>query len=115
MPPDQLPALIPSGAPTKLPDGKLIPALIAEAGERAAWCYVDFFTANIRNSNTRRAYAWACTRFFAWCDEGGLTLTTIRSYDVATYIETLQRTHLAPGLNQQLATVRVLFDWLITG
>ncbi|WP_158743040.1 tyrosine-type recombinase/integrase [Acidisphaera sp. L21] len=112
---DQVPTLIPPGALTPLPDGKLIPALIAEAGEHAAWRYVDFFTANIRNPNTRRAYARACTRFFAWCDERGLMLTAIRSYDVATYIEALQQAHSAPGVKQQLAAVRMLFDWLITG
>jgi site-specific recombinase XerD len=54
-------------------------------------------------------------RFFAWCDGRGLTLTTIRPYDVATYIETLQQTHSAPGVKQQLAAVRMLFDWLIVG
>ena len=47
---------------------------IAYAGESAAWRYVEFFTANIRNTNTRRAYARACSRFFAWCEERGLTL-----------------------------------------
>jgi hypothetical protein len=63
-----------------------VPALIADAGDLAGWRYVEFFTANIRNPNTRRAYARACTSFFAWCDERGLTLTTIRPHDVATYI-----------------------------
>ena len=53
--------------------------------------------------------------FFAWCDERGLTLTTIRPYDVATYIETREQTHSAPDVKQQLAAVRMLFDWLITG
>ena len=115
---DRLPALIDqvqSAALTPLPDGKLIPALIAAAGEQAAWRYVDFFTANIRNPNTRRAYARACGRFFAWCEERGLSLPAIRSYDVATSIEMLGQTHSAPGVKQQLAAVRMLFDWLITG
>jgi site-specific recombinase XerD len=113
---DQLPTLIPKpGTVTQLPAGKLIPALIAAAGEDAAWRYVDFFTANIRNPNTRRAYARACIRFFAWCEERGLVLDGIRSFDVATYIETLQLTHAAPSVKQQLAAVRMLFDWLITG
>jgi hypothetical protein len=53
-------------------------ALIANAGDAAGWRYVEFFTANIRNPNTWRAYARACSRFFAWCDARGLTLTTIR-------------------------------------
>jgi site-specific recombinase XerD len=112
---DQLPAVIQSGTPTELPDAHLVPALIADAGDLAAWRYVEFFTANIRNANTRRAYARACTTFFAWCDERGLTLTTIRPHDVATYIETRGLTHSAPDVKQQLAAVRMLFDWLITG
>ena len=46
----------------------VVPALIADAGDAAGWRYVEFFTANIRNPNTRRAYARACGRFFAWCE-----------------------------------------------
>jgi hypothetical protein len=68
---------------------------------------VEFFTANIRNPHTRRAYARACSRFFAWCEGRALTLTTIRPHDVATYMETLQQTHGAPGVKQQLAAVRM--------
>ncbi len=112
---EQLPAIIEPGALTPLPDGHLIPVLIADAGEAAAWRYVDFFTSNIRNPNTRRAYARACDRFFAWCDERGLSLPAIRPYDVSLYIETLQQTHSAPAVKQQLAAVRMLFNWLITG
>ena len=102
-------ALIPLGR------GHLVPALIAQEGERAGWRYVEFFTANIRNPNTRRAYARACIRFFAWCEARGLTLATIRPFDVAAWIEGLQQDHSAPGVKQQLAAVRMLFDWLITG
>ena len=112
---DKLPAVVQSGTLTKHSDTSLVPALIADAGDPAAWRYVEFFTANIRNPNTRRAYARACTSFFAWCDERGLTLTTIRPHDVATYIETRHQTHSAPDVKQQLAAVRMLFDWLITG
>jgi integrase len=89
--------------------------LIAAAGDAAGWRYVEFFTANIRNPNTRRAYARACGRFFAWCDDRGLTLATIRPHDVATYIEERQATHSAPDVKQQLAAVRMMFDWLIVG
>jgi hypothetical protein len=52
-PPAQLPAIIPPGAVAVAADPvALVPALIAAAG----WRYVEFFTANIRNPNTRRAY-----------------------------------------------------------
>ena len=99
-PPAQLPAVIPLGEVAVRADAelRLVPALIAAAGDAAGWRYVEFFTANIRNPNTRRAYARACSRFFAWCDDRSLTLTTIRAHDVATYIETLQQTHSAPGV-----------------
>jgi site-specific recombinase XerD len=92
-----------------------VPALIADLGEQASWRYVEFFTANINNENTRRAYARACGRFFAWCEDRGLTLTAIRPFDVAAWVKELQETHGAPGVKQQLAAVRMLFDWLITG
>jgi site-specific recombinase XerD len=115
---DQLPVIVSpaiSTFTTPLPDGALVPPLIADAGEQAIWRYVDFFTSNIRNPNTRRAYARACHTFLAWCGERGLSLGTIRPYDVATYIETRGLTHSAPDVKQQLAAVRMLFNWLITG
>jgi site-specific recombinase XerD len=79
------------------------------------WRYVEFFTANIRNPYTRRAYARACNRFSAWCEECGLTPAAIRPHDVATYIEQLQNEVSAPSVKQQLAAVRMLFDWLVIG
>src|SRR6266403_691251 len=72
-------------------------------------------TANINNDHTRRAYARASSRFFAWCENRGLSLTSIRPFDVAAWVKDLQQTHGAPGVKQQLAAVRMLFDWLITG
>ena len=44
------------------------PALIAAAGESAQLRFLEFFTANIRNRNTRRAYAQAEREFLAWCE-----------------------------------------------
>jgi hypothetical protein len=40
---------------------------------------------------------------------------TIRPVDVGRYIEARQQTHSAPDVKQQLAAVRMLFDWLIIG
>ena len=93
----------------------IVPALIADLGDDAGWRYVEFFTANIRNVHTRRAYARACSRFFAWCEQRGLALAAIRPFDVAAYVEGLQQQHSAPGVKQQLAAVRMLFDWLVVG
>ena len=44
-----------------------------------------------------------------------LSLTTIRPFDVAAWVKDLQQKHRAPGVTQQLAAVRMLFDWLVTG
>jgi site-specific recombinase XerD len=120
MPPpddDHLPTLIERSAlAIAAPvDTHIVPALITQAGDQAGWRYVEFFAANIRNPHTRRAYARACGRFFAWCEDRGLALGNIRPFDVATWIEQLQKEHGAAGVKQQLAAVRMLFDWLITG
>ena len=93
----------------------MVPALIADLGDAANWRFVEFFAANINNDHTRRAYAHACSRFFAWCETRGLSLTAIRPFDVAAWVKDLKQTHGAPGVKQQLAAVRMLFDWLITG
>ena len=99
---EQLPTIIPpaKSAVTPLPAAHLIPTLISAAGDDASWRYIDFFTSNIRNPNTHRAYARACNRFFAWCDDGGLTPAVIRPHDVATYIEELQIEVSAPSVKQ---------------
>lgn len=110
----QPPTIIPPGA-LATSETHLVPALIANVGDHASWRYVEFFSANIRNPHTRRAYARACSRFFGWCEDRGLTLSAIRPFDVAAWIEQLQEKHGTPGVKQQLAAVRMLFDWLIVG
>jgi site-specific recombinase XerD len=112
---DHLPAKVHTGALAASADTYIVPALIADAGEQAGWRYVEFFTANIRNPHTRRAYARACARFFVWIEDRGLALDTIRPVHVAAWVEELQATHSAPGVKQQLAAVRMLFDWLVVG
>jgi hypothetical protein len=112
----QLPAII-TQAEIRSPvlgAAPVVPALIANLGYDVSWRYVEFFTANIRNPHTRRAYARACARFFAWCEQCGLTLAAIRPHDVATSVESLQQEHSTPGVKQQLAAVRMLFDWLVS-
>jgi site-specific recombinase XerD len=92
------------------------PALIASAGERASYRFIEFFTAEIRNPNTRRAYARAAVEFFDWLEAHGVTqLTAIESIHVATYIEQLQKACSAPTAKLRLAALRHLFDWMVTG
>ena len=89
----QLPATIIQAEITSpgLGTAPVVPALIADLGYDASWRYVEFFTANIRNPHTRRAYARACGRFFSWCQDRGLMLTAIRPFDVAAWINELSR------------------------
>lgn len=96
--------------------GPGIPALIAGAGDRAAWRFLEFFTVNIRNVNTRAAYGRAAGDFLRWCEERGMTdLRAIQPVHVAAYIEALQGRYSAPTVKQHLACIRMLFDWLVTG
>jgi integrase/recombinase XerD len=93
----------------------IIPAIIAEAGDNAARRFIEFFTATIRNKNTRRAYAKAVADFLAYCQHNGLTLLGIEPVHVATYIEQLTRSKAAPTVKQHLAAIGMLFDWLTSG
>src|SRR3954466_5751301 len=83
-----LPALVTAGA--------FVPAFIAGGGERAGFAFIDFFTAQIRNRNTRAAYAVAVRAFCSWADARGLTLGTLRTHHVAAYVELLGKHYSAP-------------------
>ncbi len=94
----------------------LAPVQIIEAGEEAVTRFIEFFTANIRNINTRAAYARAVSDFFRWCEARGLhSLNAVRPVNVAGYVEELGKTRAAPSVKQSLAAVRMLYDWLVVG
>lgn len=93
-----------------------LPALIADAGDRTRMRVIEFFSANIRNPNTRRAYARAISDFFAWCARYGITsVGAVQPVHVAAWIEELTGALSAPTVKQRLAAIRHLFDWLVTG
>jgi site-specific recombinase XerD len=92
------------------------PALVTASGPRASYRFLEFFTANIRNPHTRRAYARAAVEFFDWLATKGVTqLAAIKSIHVATYIEELQLARSAPTAKLRLAALKHLFDWMVTG
>jgi len=94
----------------------VVPRAIADLGEAATLRFVDFFTANIRNANTRAAYAVAIRGFFTWLEKHGpADLAGIRTHHVSTYIELLSTKYRAPTVKQHLAAIRMLFDFLIVG
>lgn len=94
---------------------EVLPAIVTRAGEDTARRFLEFFTANIRNRNTRAAYGKAVGRFLIWCDEGGFELEDIEPMVVAAYIEQLTQEYSAPTVKQHLAAIRMLFDWMVTG
>ena len=96
--------------------GQSVPALVAQAGPKAGKRFLEFFTAQIRNPNTREAYARAVVRFLVWCERRGIQgLDQVEPMVVAAYVEGLGRELAAPSVKQHLAAIRMLFDWLVTG
>jgi integrase len=92
-----------------------LPGIIAEAGERTARRFIEFFAATIRNKYTRIAYIHAVARFLEFCETRGLTLERVDSLVVATYIEHLTQIRSAPTVKLHLAAIRVCLDWLVSG
>jgi site-specific recombinase XerD len=92
-----------------------VPALFVDAGEKAWWRFVEFFTANIRNKNTREAYGRAVVRFSFWCADKKIDLHQLNPFLVAAYIEDLGLVLSRPSVKQHLAAIRMLFDFLVIG
>lgn len=90
-----------------------VPALYAPDAPAAKRAF-EFFTVNIRNLNTRKAYARAASDFATWCQLRGIgDVRQVQPVHVAAYIEGLQIA--APSIKQRLAALRMLFDWLVVG
>jgi len=93
----------------------VVPAFWAR-NEKTGERYVDFFTSNIRNPHTRRAYGQAATQFAAFCAQRGVSdFRHVKPIHVAAYVEQLVATHAKPTVKQHLAALRMLFDWLVMG
>lgn len=92
-----------------------LPSLIARAGGHASRRFVEFFTANIRNRNTRAAYARAVAQFCRWCESRGVELVSLSPVVIAAYVEGLCAGRSDPTVKQHLAAIRMLFDWLVIG
>ncbi|MFS2175347.1 tyrosine-type recombinase/integrase [Rhizobium pisi] len=101
---------------SRLSQGFQLPAMVEALPESGRLKFLEFFTAQIRNPNTRRSYAKAATEFLRWCeDKGARSLDVITPIHVAGWVEELTKSHAAPTAKQRLAAVRHLFDWLVIG
>ena len=105
----------PQCAPSAFAAHGQVPALFAPDAPAAKRTF-EFFTANIRNPHTRKAYARAAAEFAAWCAQQGIReLREVQPVHVAAWVETLQLRLAAPSVKQRLAALRMLFDWLVVG
>ena len=117
-PPALIEEVSPSSPVLRVPGGWRIeglPGLIREAGPLAEQRLVEFFTAEIRNPNTRQAYAFATVRFFEWCENRDLALSGVTPFAVAAYVEELQDGYAPPTVKQHLAAIRTMFGYLVVG
>src|SRR5580704_11625599 len=92
----------------------IMPAVFAcpAAAARRFW---EFFTTQISNDNTRKAYFNAVRNFSAWCQSRKIgELGQVEPMHIAAYLKVLQKQELsAPTIKQHLAALRMLFDWLV--
>jgi site-specific recombinase XerD len=92
------------------------PAALFTPTPKAAKRVLEFFTAQINNGHTRKAYLNATRRFAEWCDGRGIgQLADVQPFHVAAFIKDLQGQLSPPTVKQHLAALRMLFDWLVTG
>jgi site-specific recombinase XerD len=98
------------------PAPMLQPAALFTPTPKAARRVLEFFTAQINNDHTRKAYLNATRRFAQWCEARGLgELAAVEPLYVATFIKEQQGEFSPPTVKQHLAALRMLFDWLVTG
>lgn len=103
-------AVIVAPAPELQPPALFAPS--AKAAERV----LNFFTSQINNDNTRKAYLNATKRFADWCARRGIDeLAVVKPFHVAAFVKDLQGELAPPSVKQHLAAIRMLFDWLVTG
>jgi len=93
-----------------------VPELVGNLPKSGRMRFLEFFTTNIRNPNTRKAYARSAGDFLHWCETRGVTaLPAILPMHVAAWVEDLGHSHAVPTVKLRLAAIRHLFDWMVTG
>jgi hypothetical protein len=88
-----------------------VPALIADAGERAAHATLEFFTARIPNAHTRRAYGRAVGAFCQWC-HGRVRLQDLTAPTVSAYLAGLRKDGDGLSLASIKLTASAIRHWL---
>ena len=100
---------------TLFPAPQIAPILFAPT-PKAAKRVMEFFTGQVNNDHTRKAYLNATRRFSQWCEAHGIAqLADVQPIHVAAFVKDLQGQFSSPTVKQHLAALRMLFDWLVTG
>ena len=93
-----------------------LPSSITAAGENASRRFIEFFTANIRNRNTRhRVRPRRCAASSIGARDTTSLSTRSKPILVAAYIEEMGQSLDVPSVKQHLAAIRGLFDYLVVG
>ena len=70
------------------PSPSLVPGRLFAPTPKAARCVLEFFTAQINNDHTRKAYLNAARRFAQWCEAHGLhELAHVQPFHVAALVK----------------------------
>ena len=106
--------------PAKTNSSSLLPVAVTDLGTDGQAAFIEFFTAQIHNANTRAAYLRAVRRFCSWLADAGLQLEGLSPAHVAAYIEPMDKPvdqggHglAAATVKQHLAAIRMLCSFLV--
>ena len=90
---------------------KTTPRLVEQAGVNARFAWAELFSAELRNSHTRRAYLHAVRQFLAWCEAHRLELQGVTPGVVGENYDELDAS--IPTKKQHLSALRCFFDRLV--
>lgn len=77
---------------------------------KAARRVLEFFTAQINNDHTRKAYMNATRRFSEWCGRRDIAeLTAVQPFHVAAFVKELQGEFAPPTVEPRAGALRASF------
>jgi hypothetical protein len=81
----------------------MLPATLFAPTPKAAKRVIEFFTTQINNDHTRKAYLNATRRFAQWCEARGIAeLAGVEPFHVAAFVKELKVEFSAPTVKQHL-------------
>src|ERR1700749_1602918 len=90
----------------------MLPAVIADAGQRAAHATLEFFAARIPNPHTRKAYGRAAFAFCSWCERERVGVNRLDAPTMSAYLKGLRDGGEGLSLASIKLTASALRHWL---